>query len=71
MSAVWPAGPIEIAGKTVSRLGFGTMRLTGPGTWGDPVDRDQAVSILRQAVHAHGLTHIDTADAYGPRSVNG
>ncbi|MEE1810398.1 aldo/keto reductase [Streptomyces sp. BE133] len=68
MSAAWPAGPIGIAGKTVSRLGFGTMRLTGPGTWGDPVDRDQAVSILRQAVHTHGITHIDTADAYGPHT---
>lgn len=35
-----PAGSITIAGKTVSRLGFGTMRLTSPGTWGDPDDRD-------------------------------
>jgi len=64
-----PAGTITIAGKTVSRLGFGTMRLTGPGTWGDPVDRDTALSVLRQAVHTHGITHIDTADAYGPHTV--
>ncbi|MFG3136583.1 aldo/keto reductase [Streptomyces sp. NPDC050149] len=69
MSAAWPAGPIQLAGKTVSRLGFGTMRLTGPGTWGDPVDRDLAISVLRQAVHTHGITHIDTADAYGPHTV--
>ncbi|NDZ77009.1 aldo/keto reductase [Streptomyces sp. SID10853] len=69
MSTARPAGPIEIAGKTVSRLGFGTMRLTGPGTWGDPVDRDTALSVLRQAVHTHGITHIDTADAYGPHTV--
>ncbi|MEU6354100.1 aldo/keto reductase [Streptomyces sp. NPDC047072] len=69
MSATPPAGAITIAGKTVSRLGFGTMRLTGPGTWGDPVDRDTALSVLRQAVHTHGITHIDTADAYGPHTV--
>ncbi|WP_405686103.1 aldo/keto reductase [Streptomyces sp. NBC_01387] len=64
-----PAGTLTIAGKTVSRLGFGTMRLTGPGTWGDPTDRDQALAVLRHAVHTHGITHIDTADAYGPHTV--
>ncbi|MEU5335571.1 aldo/keto reductase [Streptomyces asoensis] len=64
-----PAGRITIAGKTVSRLGFGTMRLTGPGTWGDPDDRDTALRVLRQAVHTHGISHIDTADAYGPHTV--
>ncbi|MFB6839752.1 aldo/keto reductase [Streptomyces sp. NPDC056361] len=64
-----PAGSIDIAGKTVSRLGFGTMRLTGPGTWGDPDDRERAVRVLREAVHTHGITHIDTADAYGPYTV--
>ncbi|MFJ3310736.1 aldo/keto reductase [Streptomyces sp. NPDC086549] len=63
-----PGGTITIAGKTVSRLGFGTMRLTGPGTWGDPADRDTALSVLRQAVHTHGISHIDTADAYGPHT---
>ncbi|EGX60612.1 MULTISPECIES: aldo/keto reductase [Streptomyces] len=64
-----PGGSITIAGKTVSRLGFGTMHLTGPGTWGDPDDRDTALSVLRQAVHTHGISHIDTADAYGPHTV--
>ncbi|GAQ58039.1 aldo/keto reductase [Streptomyces acidiscabies] len=63
-----PAGTITIAGKTVSRLGFGTMRLTGPGTWGHPDDHDTAITVLRQAVHTHGITHIDTADAYGPHT---
>ncbi|MGW1157768.1 aldo/keto reductase [Streptomyces sp. NPDC002519] len=53
----------------MSRLGFGTMRLTGPGTWGDPVDRETALYVLRQAVHTHGISHIDTADAYGPHTV--
>lgn len=69
MTPAPPAGSITIAGKTVSRLGFGTMRLTGPGTWGDPDDRDTALSVLRQAVHTHGISHIDTADAYGPHTV--
>ncbi|MFE0420119.1 aldo/keto reductase [Streptomyces tendae] len=64
-----PAGTITIAGKTVSRLGFGTMRLTGPGTWGDPDDRDIALTVLRQPVHTHGISHIDTADAHGPHTV--
>ncbi|MER6684591.1 aldo/keto reductase [Streptomyces olivaceoviridis] len=64
-----PAGSITIAGKAVSRLGFGTMRLTNPGTWGDLDDRDTALSVLRQAVHTHGISHIDTADAYGPHTV--
>lgn len=58
MSVAWPAGPIRLAGKTVSRLGFGTMRLTGPGTWGHPrafplsMPRPRAVSKLpEQAGH--------------------
>jgi aryl-alcohol dehydrogenase-like predicted oxidoreductase len=61
-------GTITIAGKSVSRLGFGTMRLTGPGTWGEPTDRETALSVLRQAVHTYGISHIDTADAYGPHT---
>nr|BAP34731.1 oxidoreductase [Streptomyces sp. ML694-90F3] len=64
-----PGGRMDIAGKTVSRLGLGTMRLTGPGIWGDPADRDQALTVLSDAVHTHGITHIDTADAYGPHTV--
>ncbi|MFJ7242152.1 aldo/keto reductase [Streptomyces olivaceus] len=69
MTLTLPGGAIEIAGKTVSRLGLGTMRLTGPGTWGDPDDREQALTVLRNAVHTFGITHIDTADAYGPHTV--
>jgi len=63
-----PAGTISIAGKTVSRLGFGTMRLTGPGIWGHPDDHETATAVLRQAVETHGFSHIDTADAYGPHT---
>ncbi|MFC9673732.1 hypothetical protein ACFWN5_42515 [Streptomyces sp. NPDC058430] len=47
MTSSLPGGTIRIAGKTVSRLGLGTMRLTGAGTWGDPDDRDQALGVLR------------------------
>ncbi|GAA0948479.1 aldo/keto reductase [Nonomuraea longicatena] len=49
----------------VERLGLGTMRLTGPGVWGPPADRAQAVHVLRRAVEL-GVNLIDTADAYGP-----
>ncbi|MBO0720858.1 MAG: aldo/keto reductase [Blastocatellia bacterium] len=50
---------------TVNRLGYGAMHLTGPGMWGDPVDVDEAVRLLRRAVDL-GVNFIDTADAYGP-----
>jgi pyridoxine 4-dehydrogenase len=49
----------------VIRLGFGAMRITGPGIWGDPADRGEAIRVLRRAV-ALGVDLIDTADAYGP-----
>ncbi|MCF2531618.1 aldo/keto reductase [Yinghuangia soli] len=49
----------------VARMGFGTMRLTGPGIWGDPRDRDEALAVLRRAVEL-GVTFLDTADSYGP-----
>ena len=49
----------------VHRLGFGAMRLTGPGIWGEPADRAVAVSVARRAVEL-GVDFIDTADSYGP-----
>jgi aryl-alcohol dehydrogenase-like predicted oxidoreductase len=49
----------------VARLGYGTMQLTGPGVWGYPNDRDEAVRVLRRAVEL-GITFFDTADSYGP-----
>lgn len=49
----------------VRRLGFGAMRITGPGIWGDPPDLGQAIAVLRRAVDL-GVTFIDTADSYGP-----
>ena len=60
------AGTIDIGGDlTVNRLGFGAMRITGPGVWGDPPDRDVAKAALARAVQL-GVTFIDTADSYGP-----
>ena len=53
--------------RPVRRLGFGAMRLTGPGIWHDPPDRDGALELLREAVRL-GVEHIDTADAYGPET---
>ncbi|HMI21433.1 MAG TPA: aldo/keto reductase [Gaiellaceae bacterium] len=60
------SGMFDIGGDLrVVRLGFGTMRLTGPGIWGGPRDRGEAVRVLRRAVEL-GVTFIDTADSYGP-----
>lgn len=52
----------------VRRLGYGTMQLTGPGHWGPPADIDNAIRVLRHAVNL-GVNHLDTADAYGPHTV--
>jgi pyridoxine 4-dehydrogenase len=49
----------------VTRLGFGAMRITGNGIWGEPADRARAVRVLRRAVEL-GINFIDTADSYGP-----
>jgi pyridoxine 4-dehydrogenase len=60
------AGTVTL-GKEVSvnRLGYGAMRLTGPGIWGPPKDRKAALAVLRRAVEL-GVNFIDTADCYGP-----
>lgn len=54
---------------TVSRIGFGAMQLPGPGVFGPPRDRDQALAVLRRAVE-RGVDHIDTAQYYGPGVAN-
>src|SRR5580698_5020322 len=60
------AGTIDVGGDlTVARLGFGAMRITGRGIWGDPPDQAQALATLRRVVEL-GVTFIDTAHAYGP-----
>ncbi len=62
---VHSAGTFEIAGVRVHRLGYGAMRLTGRGIWGEPEDRGVAKSVLRRAIEL-GVDFIDTADSYGP-----
>ena len=68
-SSVPPAersGTIGVGGDlTVRRMGFGAMRITGPGIWGPPADRDACIAVLRRAVEL-GVNFIDTADSYGP-----
>jgi pyridoxine 4-dehydrogenase len=59
------AGTIQIGERKVRRLGFGAMRLTGPGILGPPADHDAAIAVLRRAVEL-GVNLIDTADSYGP-----
>jgi pyridoxine 4-dehydrogenase len=60
------AGTLKLGGVLeVRRLGFGAMRLTGPGIWGEPADREEAKRVLRRALEL-GINLIDTADAYGP-----
>jgi len=60
------SGTLTIGGDlTVHRLGFGAMRITGPGVWGEPRDREEARRVLRRAVEL-GINFIDTADSYGP-----
>jgi pyridoxine 4-dehydrogenase len=54
---------------TITRMGYGAMQLAGPGVFGPPKDRDQAIAVLREAVDL-GVTHIDTSDFYGPAVVN-
>jgi pyridoxine 4-dehydrogenase len=66
---ILPGGAFQLGDLTVSRVGFGAMQLAGPGVFGPPADRDAAVAVLREAV-ALGVTHIDTADFYGPYITN-
>ncbi|MFB7289773.1 oxidoreductase [Actinacidiphila glaucinigra] len=65
-----PGGALKPADDlVVSRMGYGAMQLAGPGVFGPPRDRDQALAVLREAVEL-GITHIDTSDFYGPAVVN-
>ena len=60
------SGTFPIGGDLrVYRLGFGTMRLTGPGIWGPPADKQEALAVLRHALDL-GVNLLDTADSYGP-----
>ncbi|MFP5310145.1 MAG: aldo/keto reductase [Actinomycetes bacterium] len=60
------SGTFLLGGQTpVTRMGFGAMRITGPGIWGPPADHDTALAVLRRAVEL-GVDLVDTADSYGP-----
>jgi pyridoxine 4-dehydrogenase len=60
-----PSGEFVLGDLKVVRLGFGAMRITGKGVWGEPADRAEAIRVLRRAVEL-GVNFIDTADSYGP-----
>ena len=63
------SGTFTLGERTVKRLGYGAMQLAGPGVFGPPRDRKEAIAVLREAV-ASGIDHIDTSDFYGPHVTN-
>ncbi len=70
MTTALPGGTFTLAEDlTVTRLGYGAMQLAGPGVFGPPADRDEAVAVLREVVEL-GINHIDTSDFYGPYVTN-
>jgi aryl-alcohol dehydrogenase-like predicted oxidoreductase len=65
-----PGGTLTLADDlTLTRMGYGAMQLAGPGVFGPPRDRGEAIRVLREAVEL-GVTHVDTSDFYGPVVVN-
>ena len=64
-------GAFTLPGTSMSlnRMGYGAMQLAGPGVFGPPKDREQAIAVLREAIEL-GVTHIDTSDFYGPHVTN-
>ncbi|MFC8333125.1 aldo/keto reductase family oxidoreductase [Streptomyces olivaceus] len=68
-AAPLPGGTWTLGDLSVTRFGYGAMQLAGPWVMGPPADRDGALAVLREAVGL-GITHIDTADAYGPHITN-
>ena len=69
MTNVAAAGTFRLGDSSVNRMGYGAMQLAGPGVFGPPKDRTEAIAVLREAVAA-GVDHIDTSDFYGPYVVN-
>ncbi|MFI6579486.1 aldo/keto reductase family oxidoreductase [Nocardiopsis sp. NPDC050513] len=69
LSTSLPGGTWTLGDMDVTRFGYGAMQLAGPGVMGPPADHDGAVAVLREVVDL-GITHIDTAGAYGPRFTN-
>ncbi|HEY7976889.1 MAG TPA: aldo/keto reductase family oxidoreductase [Rhizomicrobium sp.] len=69
MTTLSASGTFKLGDRTVHRMGYGAMQLAGPGVFGPPKDRGEAIKVLRAAVEA-GVDHIDTCDYYGPHIVN-
>ncbi len=69
MTDIAKAGTCALGDRTVKRIGYGAMQLAGPGVFGPPKDRGEALAVLREAV-AGGVDHIDTSDFYGPHVTN-
>jgi pyridoxine 4-dehydrogenase len=69
MCSVAPSGAFRLGDRLVNRIGYGAMRLSGPGIFGPPSDPKTAVAVLREAVSS-GVNHIDTSDYYGPHITN-
>ena len=63
------SGRVSLGDRTVHRMGYGGMKLTGPRVTGPPADRDAALAVLSRAVEL-GVDHIDTSGLYGPHVVN-
>lgn len=59
----------KLGDRSVNRMGYGAMQLAGPGVFGPPKDRGEAIAVLREAI-ASGVDHIDTSDFYGPHVTN-
>lgn len=64
-----PSNVFQLGSRTVNRLGYGAMRLSGPHVFGPPADRANALAVLRAAIES-GINHIDTSDFYGPHVTN-
>jgi len=69
MTDISAAGAHRLGERDVRRMGYGAMQLAGPGVFGPPKDKAEALAVLREAV-ASGVDHIDTSDFYGPYVVN-
>ncbi|WP_179504959.1 MULTISPECIES: oxidoreductase [unclassified Sphingomonas] len=69
MTVAAKAGSFRLGTRIVNRMGYGAMQLAGPGVFGPPRDRQEAVAVVRAAVAA-GVNHIDTSDFYGPHITN-
>ncbi len=69
MTTIEKAGTFTLGDRPVKRIGYGAMQLAGPGVFGPPKDRAEAIAVLREAVEL-GVDHIDTSDFYGPHITN-